>query len=32
MENKDDYCFTWCITRFFNKAKVDNERITKTLK
>lgn len=32
MKNKDEYCFTWCISRYFNKENKDNYRITKVLK
>jgi Rho termination factor, N-terminal domain len=32
MENKDDQCFKWCITRALNPIQRDSERITKQLR
>jgi len=32
MENKDDQCFKWSITRALNPVERDTERITKILK
>ena len=32
MENKDDECFKWCVTRALNPVVRDGERITKILR
>ena len=32
MENKDEECFKWCITRALNPVERDSERIMKALR
>jgi hypothetical protein len=32
IENKDNYCFKWCLTRALNPVVKNPQRITKILK